>query len=86
MVESRGGYLSSRVCPHFAREYRNSDHLALPSRSKSWNCNPLTLDRRPTLTGPLASLRLDMPVRTSWTTEALMTEIRDGRLEAVELK
>ncbi len=29
MVEIRCGYLINRVCPYFAREYRNSDHLAL---------------------------------------------------------
>ena len=29
MVENRCGYLIDRVCPFFAREYRNSDHLAL---------------------------------------------------------
>ena len=68
MVENRYGYLIDRVCPFFAREYGNSDHLALAQQSKSRNRNPLTLDRRPTLTVPLASLRLDMPVRTSWTT------------------
>ena len=29
MVENRCGYLIDRVCPSFAREYRNSAHLAL---------------------------------------------------------